>query len=128
MSDKKKRVLVAEDQKAMGSVLVHKLNLSGLETLHVARGDEIIPLLQKENFDLLLLDIMMPGMDGFEVLKKMSELKITTPVIVLSNLGQNEDKAKAKLYGAKGYLAKAHVTPAEILQHVNKCLTDGVCD
>jgi DNA-binding response OmpR family regulator len=127
MPDQVKKILIVEDQQAMGNVLAHKFKLSGFETLHVSSGDQVIPNLQKEHFDLVLLDIMMLGMDGFEVLKKMRELKLTTPVIMLSNLAQNEDIAKAKLYGAQGYIVKARATPADILKRVSQCLTDGVC-
>jgi DNA-binding response OmpR family regulator len=117
-TEEKKKVLLAEDEQAMAGVLMHKLNAVGIQTLHVASGDQVIPSLQKEHFDLVLLDLMMPEMDGFEVLKKMQELGINTPVLVLSNLGQTEDILKVKSYGAKEYIIKTSVTPADILNYV----------
>ncbi len=118
MTEKNKKVLIAEDEQAMASVLAHKFNAEGIRTLHVISGDQVIPNLQHEHFDLVLLDLMMPEMDGFDVLKKMQELGIVTPVVVLSNLGQTEDIVKVKAYGAKQYIIKSTVTPAEILNLV----------
>jgi DNA-binding response OmpR family regulator len=118
----KKRVLIAEDEQAMAGVLTHKFNAEGIEVVHVASGDLVIPNLQKEHFNLVLLDLMMPEMDGFEVLRQMQELKLRTPVVVLSNLGQTEDVLKVKAYGAKDYIIKSSVTPAEILERVKEYL------
>lgn len=120
--EQKKKVLIAEDEKAMASVLEHKFNAVGIQTLHVSSGDQVIPSLQREHFDIVLLDLMMPEMDGFEVLKKMQDMKIETPVIVLSNLGQTEDVLKVRSYGAKEYIIKSSTTPVEILAHVRALL------
>jgi len=122
LPESKKKILIAEDEKAMAGVLIHKLNANGIQTLHVDSGDQVIPNLQQDNFDLLLLDLMMPEMDGFDVLKKMQELKITTPVIVMSNLGQAEDILKVETYGVKDYLIKSSLTPAEILDYIKNYL------
>jgi DNA-binding response OmpR family regulator len=116
--ESKKKVLIAEDEQAMAGVLTHKFNAEGIEVLHVSTGDLVVPSLQKEHFDLVLLDLMMPEMDGFEVLRQMQQLNLTTPVVVLSNLGQTEDVLKVKAYGAKDYIIKSSVTPAEILARV----------
>ncbi len=121
-AETRKKILIAEDEKAMASVLIHKLNAVGIQTLHVMTGSEVIPNLQSDAFNLVLLDLMMPEMDGFQVLQKMKELGITVPVIVLSNLGQTEDILKVKAYGAKEYLIKSAITPMEILSHVQAYL------
>jgi DNA-binding response OmpR family regulator len=119
MAETKKKILIAEDEQAMASVLVHKLQAAGIQTLHVISGDQVVPNLQREHFDMVLLDLMMPEIDGFQVLEQMHALNLTTPVIVMSNLGQPEDIVRVKAYGVKEYLIKSSVTPAEILSHIN---------
>lgn len=118
----KKKILIAEDEEAMAAVLTHKLNAEGIDVVHVANGSLVAPNLQQQHFDLVLLDLMMPEMDGFEVLQQMQELNLTTPVVVLSNLGQAEDVLKVKAFGAKDYIVKSSVTPAEILERVKQYL------
>ncbi len=122
MPEKNKKVLIAEDEKAMAGVLAHKFNASGIQTLHVVNGVDAMANLKKDHFDLVILDLMMPEMDGFEVLRQMQQMNLKTPVIVLSNLGQTEDILKVRMYGAKEYLIKSTVSPAEILVHAKKYL------
>lgn len=118
MPETNKKILLAEDEKALASVLVHKLNLSGFEVKHAEDGVQAIEFLKQEKFDLALLDIMMPDLGGFDVLKKIQELNIDLPAIMLSSLSQTEDVVKAKHYGAVDYLVKTKVTPAEIVKKI----------
>jgi|ERR1051326_9073581 DNA-binding response OmpR family regulator len=122
MPEQVPRILIVEDEKPMARVLMHKFNAAGLETVHIMSGDLVIPQLQSGHFDLVLLDLMIPEMDGFEVLQKVAELNLNIPIIVLSNLAQNEDIVKAKRLGAKDYLVKVRTTPADILEEVKKYL------
>lgn len=122
MAEQRKKVLIAEDEKAMAGVLIHKFNAVGIDVVHVETGDQVIPALQQQNVDMILLDLMMPNMDGFGVLQQMKQLNLNIPVIVLSNLGQTEDVLKARSFGAKEYLIKSAVSPAEILEYVKKYL------
>ena len=76
----------------------------------------------KEKFDLILLDLIMPVMDGFELLEKMKERGLKTPVIVLTNLGQTEDAKKAKELGAVDYFIKSNTAIADVVKHIDKVL------
>ena len=75
-------------------------------------------LIKKEKFDLILLDLMLPKMDGFGVLKSMREKKDNTPVIVASNLGQEDDAQKAKSMGAKWYFVKSDTPINKIVDYL----------
>jgi DNA-binding response OmpR family regulator len=116
------KVLIAEDEKPMANALELKLNKSGFQAKAVFDGSSAIDILSKEQYDLLLLDLMMPKMDGFEVIQKLKELKINVPVIVLSNLSQEEDKKKALAIGAKDYFVKSDTPITDIVKKVSEFL------
>jgi len=113
------KILIAEDEKPMATALEMKLNKAGFEAKAVFEGQVAINILSKEKYNLLLLDLMMPKADGFEVMQKIKELNIKTPIIVLSNLGQEEDKKKALEAGAKDYFVKSDTPIAEIVKKVS---------
>lgn len=117
-----KKILIAEDERAIAGALENKLNNSGFEAKTVVDGEEALKALETEKFDLLLLDIMMPKVDGFGVLKGMKEKSIRTPVIVLSNLGQEEEIQKAKDAGAADFLVKANTPIMDIVTKINNFL------
>jgi len=117
-----KKILIAEDEKPMAKALELKLNNSGFEAKAVFNGQEAIDALKAEKYDLMLLDLMMPTMDGFAVLEQMKTDKIKTPVVVTSNLSQEEDKEKAKSLGAKDYLVKSNVSLKEIVEKITSML------
>lgn len=122
MKRKQKKVLVVEDEKPMAHALELKLSKADFEVVVASDGEEAINCLQNGGFDLILLDIMLPKLDGFGVLEKMKELKINTPVIMSSNLGQEEDKKKALSMGAVDYIIKSDVPIAEIVEKVKQNL------
>ena len=117
MADKK-RILIVEDEKPMGHALELKLESEGFEVSTASNGVEALEVLEKETFNLVLLDLVMPKKDGFEVLTELKEKKNTTPVIVSSNLGQEEDFKKAEKLGAVDYLIKSDSTLAEVVEKV----------
>ncbi len=117
-----KKILIVEDEKALATVLNLKLKNSGFETVVVYNGDDALALLKKDPFDLMLIDIMMPKRDGFSVLEDLKKQGNTTPMFVMSNLGQEEDIAHVKSLGAKEYIIKADTSPAEIAQKVSSFL------
>lgn len=102
----------------MARALELKLNHSGFETKVVNDGQAAWEAIKKEKFDLILLDLMMPKMDGFEVLKSLKEKKDNTPVIIASNLGQEDDAQKAKSLGAKWYFVKSDTSINKIVDYV----------
>ncbi len=118
MVDKKKKILIVEDEKALATVLNLKLTSSGFETKVVYNGDLALATLKEEHFDLMLIDIMMPKRDGFSVLEDLKKASNKTPVFVMSNLGQEEDIAHVKSLGVKEYIIKADTSPAEITEKV----------
>jgi two-component system, OmpR family, alkaline phosphatase synthesis response regulator PhoP len=121
---KQKKIVVAEDDMAMAEIVCHKLETSGFAVRHAEDGVKALEQLKLDLPDLLLLDLMMPEMDGFEVLEKIradnNKKFAALPVIVLSNLWSNEDILKAQSLKVNGYLVKAYFTPDEILAKVKE--------
>lgn len=124
MIQKTKRILIAEDEKPMSKTLKLKLEKEGLETICAYDGKEAIKLLAEEEIDLLLLDLMLPKMDGFSVLKEMRRKKIKTPVIIISNLGQGDDLNLAKKFGVADYFIKVSTPIESIVKSVKKIFSE----
>ena len=122
MAKNAKKILIAEDEKPMSKALEIKLGREGYDIKVAYNGEEAIDYLKKEKFDLVLLDLIMPKKDGFDVLTEIRDKKIKTSVIVLSNLGQEEDMNRAKALGAKDFFIKSATPIAEILGHIQKML------
>lgn len=117
-----RRVLVVDDEKAIANALKLKLEGSGLDVVTASDGAEALKVLGEEKFSLMLLDLMMPGTDGFEVLESLKKKGVNVPVIVMSNLGQGEDIERAKKLGAKDYLVKADTSLSTIAEKVRSKL------
>lgn len=118
------KILIVEDDKFLRELLARKLQEEKLDIVQAIDGEEGIKKAEEELPDLLLLDLILPGINGFEVLKKLKENPKTSniPVIVLSNLGQKEDVERALSLGAKDYLIKANFTLDEIFDKIKKYL------
>jgi len=119
-----KTILIIEDDKFLRELIVQKLVKEGCNTSEAIDGEEGIKKVKEEKPDLVLLDLILPGIDGFEVLSKMKEdpALAQIPVIILSNLGQKDDVEKGLKLGAVDYLIKAHFTPGEIIDKVKNAL------
>jgi len=119
-----KKILVVEDDKFLRDLISQKLTKEGYEVDEAIDGEEGVKMLKEIKPDLVLLDLILPGIDGFEVLVKMKEDSSisSTPVIILSNLGQKEDVEKGLKLGAVDYLIKAHFTPGEIIDKIRAVL------
>ena len=117
-----KRLLLAEDEKAIAKALQLKLNLSGFDVELAGNGEDALTLMKEKKFDLLLLDIMMPKMDGFTVMEEMKKKKNKTPIIVLSNLSQEDDAKRAKDLGAADFFIKSNTPLNEIVSKIEKFL------
>ena len=122
MAETKKHILIVEDEKPMARALELKLNKSGYDAIAVFDGEQALDALKKEKFDLVLLDLIVPKIDGFGVLEKLKTDKNKTPVIVSSNLGQEDDIARAKSLGAKGYYVKSNTSISEVIVQIKKVL------
>ncbi len=116
------RILIAEDEKPMAKALELKLTSAGFTVEVAFDGQEAIQKIKSNKYDLILLDLVMPKVDGFEVLSEIQKLKLTTPVIVSSNLSQEEDYQKAKDLGAKDYFIKSDTTLNELIEKVKQIL------
>lgn len=118
----KKHILIVEDERPLAHALELKMMHEGYDIHVCSTGEEGLKEALTGNYDLLLLDLILPGMDGFAILKALQEAKSTLGVIVLSNLGQDEDRKKAEEYGAKQYLVKSNVPLADIVKVVQSIL------
>jgi len=118
------KILIIEDDKFLRELIIQKLGKEGFEVDEAAEGEEGIKRLQENKPDLVLLDLILPGIDGFEVLRRVKADKATAavPVVILSNLGQRDDVDKGLELGAVDYLIKAHFTPGEIVEKIKVTL------
>lgn len=109
-----KRVLIVEDERPLAHALELKLTHEGFETQVANNGQEGINLIMSGDFDVVLLDMMMPVMDGFQVLAELKKLDKQPIVFVLSNLSQREDEARVLEAGARKYFIKSD-TPLSVI-------------
>ena len=100
------RILLAEDQEKLNSVVTHKLTKEGYVVDSCYDGEDAWDYIESTEYDVVLLDIMMPGISGLEVLKKMRSTGNHTPVIMMTALGQTDDKITGLDMGADDYLVK----------------------
>jgi DNA-binding response OmpR family regulator len=120
--ENKKKILVTDDEFAIANALSLKLSKLGFDVKIANDGEEAFNLIKSENFDIVLMDLMMDKKDGFSVLEDMRKENIGTPVIITSNLGQDEDKERAEKLGAVGYFVKSNTPISEIVEKVEKIL------
>jgi len=120
-----KKILIIDDDNFLLDMYALKFSKSNFE-VHTALGPEIaLEVLRKGLLpDIILLDIMMPVMDGFEMMEKMKEENLGTKAIkiILSNRGQPSDIARGEALGAVGYIVKASSTPSEVIEKVNEII------
>jgi DNA-binding response OmpR family regulator len=117
-----KKVLVVEDEELIAKPLTMKLKLSGFEVKNAYNGEEALEILAKEKFDLIILDLLMPKLDGFGVLTELRNWGDKTPVVVATNLNQAEDVSRVFELGVSSYYVKADTTLDQIVEHVWKAI------
>ncbi len=117
-------VLIVEDDKLMVDVLNKNFTASQYKTFVVSRAEDAEKILAKEKIAVILLDIVLPDMDGFTFLKKIKadDKRKDIPVIIISNLGQRDEVTRGLAEGAADYIIKANVFPEEIVAKVAKLL------
>jgi len=122
--EKKAFILLVEDDKFLRELLVRKLETVGFKISTAVDGNEALKKVKEELPELVLLDLVLPGVDGFDILKEIKEDSATSkiPVIILSNLGQREEVERGLKLGADDYLIKAHFTPDEIITKITNLL------
>ena len=124
MAKGEKTILVVEDDEMIGSMYKTKFEADGFTVLTANNGAAGLELAKKEKPDIIMLDVILPQLDGFSVLeeiKKDPALK-NTPVIMLTNLGTEEDKKKGQAMGALDYLVKASLTPGQVSAKIKQAL------
>lgn len=124
MTAKNKTILLVEDDKALVEMYCAKFREEGLTYLTAENGEDGLAIARKESPQVVLLDIMMPKMDGFMVLEELRKDSKTKdlPIIMLSNLGQTSDIEKGKKLGANDYIVKASMTPAQVVGKIRPYL------
>jgi DNA-binding response OmpR family regulator len=123
----KQTVLLVEDDQFLAGMYVTKLHLEGFHVVLARDGAEGWRLAESENPSLILLDIVLPKLSGFEILERVRKtpgLK-QVPVILLTNLGQRDDVQRGLELGADDYLIKAHFMPSEVIDKVKRYLVHG---
>ncbi len=121
------RVLVVEDDLFLRGLMSQKLLKEGFSVIEAVDGEEGLKMVSEKQPHIVLLDLILPGIGGFEVLQKIRQDENIggIPVLILSNLGQKDDLDKAKKLGATDYLVKAHNTPGEIVDKVKSILAQS---
>ena len=112
------RILYVEDEKFLAEAVIHLLKKEKIAVDYAEDGEEGLKLALKPNYDCIVLDIMLPKLSGLEILKTIRTRGVKTPVIMLSALGEVEDKVKGLELGADDYLAKPFKT-AELIARIN---------
>lgn len=113
-------ILVIEDDKFLRELLVRKLSSEGFDVQNAIDAQAAFAILEERKPKIILCDLILPGVDGFEILRRIkADPKIAdVPVVILSNLGQKEDLEKAMTLGAKDFMVKANFTLDEIVTKV----------
>lgn len=122
-----KKILIVEDDPGIKRALEFILKKNGYEILLAGDGKIAIQIAIDEKPDLVILDLMIPEINGFKVLQKIKENKKTrdAQIFVFTNLSDEKDKKMAKKLGADGYFVKADISVNEIVKKINKALKTG---
>lgn len=127
MADKKERILIIEDDPYINKMYQLKLGLEGYEVEVAENGRVGVEKVKSFKPDIVLLDILMPEIDGFEVLKTLKEDSETKkiPVLIMSNLGREDHIQRGREMGAIGYIVKTQYTPTQVVETIKEALALG---
>lgn len=119
-----KKVILIEDDEFIRDLYKRQLDMGGFFTYAFSNGVDGLKSIEENSYDLILLDVMLPGMNGMDILRSIKKNQATKdiPVIMLSNLGQDAVIKEGLVLGAVGYLMKASFTPSQIVQEVKNIL------
>ncbi|KKQ37710.1 MAG: Two-component response regulator [Candidatus Roizmanbacteria bacterium GW2011_GWA2_37_7] len=129
MSDKTaKKIMVVEDEQYLRELYVQILQQEGYVVDIAEDGEQALAKLTQNEYDLILLDVILPKMDGLQILEKLSKMgkKNFNNTVLLTNLGQDLVVAKALDYGVRGYMVKSDFTPEELIKEVKGYLENGI--
>lgn len=119
------RILIIEDDPSVQDLYGDMLSESGFEISAALDGQEGLEMAKKGGYDLILLDIVMPKLDGMEFLARLKDnpsLQKNGPVVILTNVDEDESVKKALSLGARGYIVKANINPEQFVFEVNRYL------
>lgn len=119
-----KRVLFAEDDVLLAGIVIHRLAREGMLVDHVQEGDTALQYLNEQSYDLAIIDVKIPVMDGFEVLQEIRKRGTDMPVIILTAMGSENDIVRGFALGADHYVVKPF-SPTELLARVKSLLNSG---
>lgn len=122
-----KSILLVEDDPFLIDIYSQKLTKAGFKVEVAKNGKSALESLQKRKPQLVILDIVLPGIEGWEVLRKIKKDRslANLKVVILSNLGQKEEVEKGLKLGAVKYLIKAHYTPSEVVREIKKVINNS---
>lgn len=117
-----KKILIAEDEKPLAKAIELKLRKSGFDPKCVYNGEDAVTEILNNNYDLVLLDMMMPKKNGFDVLKDVKAKGNNTKIFITSNLSQDSDIAEAKALGAIDFFVKSDTSIVELAEKIKNFL------
>ena len=119
-----KTILWVEDDAFLSDILARRFAKETCESLYASNGEDALKWLETKTPDIILLDLVLPNMTGFEVLEKIKQTEKgkNIPVVVFSNLGQESDIEKAKKLGAARHLLKADLNPNDLIHELSTML------
>lgn len=123
MEPTQKKILIIEDEKPLSRALELKLTHEGFLVKVLFNGEGFLPLVKSENFSLVICDLIMPKVDGFQVLQTMKDNDIKIPVIILTNLSQPEDEKRVRDLGATEFLIKSDTPLLKIVENIKTLIS-----
>jgi DNA-binding response OmpR family regulator len=119
-----KKILIVDDEKLLNDLYATKFKKEGFTVVSAFNGEEALAVAHREDPDLILLDVLMPKLNGIEALQQMrqDEALKDTPVVILSVLGEPDDISQGLEAGANGYIVKGQSSPAETVDKVKEIL------
>lgn len=117
-------IAIIEDDQVINQMYRMKFEAAGFEVVSASDGEAGVKVVQRANPDIILLDLQMPNMNGTEALQKIRHqpANANTPVIILTNLGEEEAPAELRRLGVDSYIVKANLTPSQVVAHVKETL------
>lgn len=119
-----RKILIIEDDSFLQGLEAGKLEKEGYKVITASSGEEAMKKINEPDIDIILLDLILPNFDGFDILKKVRETEATKniPVIVFSNLSEQKSVDKSKELGATDFMVKSNFTLDELIKHINTIL------
>lgn len=122
METEQKKILIIEDEKPLSRALELKLTHEGYLVKTLPNGEGFVPLIQSENFSLVICDLIMPKVDGFQVLQLVKDNNINIPIIILTNLSQPEDEKRVRDLGATHFMIKSDTPLLKIVESIKELI------